>query len=220
MLKAAAVEFAARGFRDASVRRICGKAGANIASVKYYFGDKARLYKAAIDHAADRTLGSQPPPMRHEFRGAWEALEAWVRWGVGFSISRYRENAPLSKIILREMRDPTPVFDALVRERAQPVHAILMGIVAELLGERLGPEGVRRVSGCVLAICAQFEHSAELFARLGFPPPQTEKETHEAIEIVLGFVMGGVRGLIEGASVDSGTGGAGGDGGGGGEGGN
>ncbi|MGA0870572.1 MAG: helix-turn-helix domain-containing protein, partial [Planctomycetota bacterium] len=37
--------FALKGYRDARVADICTRAGANLDSVNYYFGDKASLYR-------------------------------------------------------------------------------------------------------------------------------------------------------------------------------
>src|SRR5882724_4164695 len=63
LLDAAGEVFAEQGFRAATIQNICRRARANIAAVHYHFGDKERLYTAAIDYA-DRVAGEQPaaPP--------------------------------------------------------------------------------------------------------------------------------------------------------------
>lgn len=43
--------FAEKGYRGATIAAICRAAGANIASVNYYFGTKAALYEAAWEYA-------------------------------------------------------------------------------------------------------------------------------------------------------------------------
>ena len=48
VLEAAGEVFADLGYRAATVRQICEKAGANIAAVNYYFGDKEGLYLAVL----------------------------------------------------------------------------------------------------------------------------------------------------------------------------
>src|SRR5215510_1851052 len=51
IVEAAGEIFAEKGFDATTVRDICQAAGANIAAVNYYFGDKERLYVEAVVRA-------------------------------------------------------------------------------------------------------------------------------------------------------------------------
>ena len=57
LLHAAMRLFAEQGFAKTSTREIALAAGTNIASISYYFGDKAGLYRAAF---------TEPAPKPHE----------------------------------------------------------------------------------------------------------------------------------------------------------
>ena len=55
LLDVACNVFAERGFREAKITEICRRAGANVAAVNYYFGDKESLYVARLA-SGDRTV--------------------------------------------------------------------------------------------------------------------------------------------------------------------
>ena len=61
ILEAAGEQFAERGFRGATVRVICEKAGVNISAVKYYFGGKEELYSEVLRFWHDYAIKKYPP---------------------------------------------------------------------------------------------------------------------------------------------------------------
>ena len=49
LLSAALEVFAERGYRAATFKEICGRAGTNTAAINYHFRDKLHLYLAVIE---------------------------------------------------------------------------------------------------------------------------------------------------------------------------
>src|SRR5258706_15377613 len=70
LLEVAEQVFADCGYQAASIRKICVRAGANVAAVNYHFGDKLRLYtevlqqsvRAAQIDAVRNALNQTAPP--------------------------------------------------------------------------------------------------------------------------------------------------------------
>jgi len=57
LLKAAAAEFAARGYEGASLRQICSKAGVTTGALYFFFENKEDLFRQVIAPVTDQVLG-------------------------------------------------------------------------------------------------------------------------------------------------------------------
>src|SRR5690348_791682 len=128
LLEAAGEEFAEKGFEAARIRSICRRAGANLAAVNYHFGDKERLYTEAVMEAhrcgtellpeAVFQQGTPAEQLRryiHHFLAHVLALDAHPRWH--------------HTLMVREMLQPTPASETLVREAIRPRFERLQGIL-------------------------------------------------------------------------------------------
>src|SRR5690242_8418983 len=61
LLEAAGEVFGEAGYKAATIRAICKRAGVNVALVKYYFGEKERLYDEVVRFSA-YCVGAQDFP--------------------------------------------------------------------------------------------------------------------------------------------------------------
>jgi AcrR family transcriptional regulator len=153
LLKAAAQLFADRGFKKVTVRDICRAARANVAAVNYHFGDKTGLYREVLQLAID-TMRATTDAARAA--GAGLPADERLRRYINVSLCRAMRSGNatwISRLINREMSDPTPTLDAIVDQAIRPRVEDLSAMIAEILG--CAPDDPR-VSQCVASIHAQW----------------------------------------------------------------
>jgi AcrR family transcriptional regulator len=167
LLEAAGEVFAAEGFRNGTIQQISERAGTNIAAVNYHFGDKEQLYGAVIDYAHRCALEHYPADREGGAATgtAEERLSAHVESFVARLFDRGRP-AWHAKLMTREMVDPTPELDRLVRERISVNHARIGELVREILGAAADPETVRLSVLSIVGQCVFYRHSAPVVTRL------------------------------------------------------
>jgi len=152
LLDAAGEIFAEYGYRGATIRQICEKAGANIAAVNYHFGDKDGLYMAVLRFVHQADVKKYPSNLGLRSGATAEhRLRAYVQ---SLLCRIFEEGRPgwHMKLMAREMMEPTRAFDTLVEEAARPLHQELSSIIRELLGSKASDTTVRL---CTLSILSQ-----------------------------------------------------------------
>jgi AcrR family transcriptional regulator len=148
------------------VRQICEKAGANLAAINYHFGDKEGLYMAVLRSVPTAQAEKYPSNLGLTSKASAEQkLCAFIR---SLLHRVFDEGRPgwHTKIVAREMIEPTRAFDTLVEEAARPVHRELASIVRELLGSETADETVRLCSLSILSQCVYYHHARAAVRRL------------------------------------------------------
>jgi AcrR family transcriptional regulator len=195
LLEAAGEVFAELGFRDATIRDICGRAGLNIAAVNYHFGDKAALYREVLTFASRVALAKHP-------LGSGVSADAPAAERLGAYIRNFLERlldsgspAWHGKLMAREMVDPTDALDGIVEQHIRPQRDRLRGILRELLGPAANEETLRHCTCSVIGQCLFYKHSRPVLDRL--MPEQTYGPDERAAlaRHVLRFSLGGIDAL-------------------------
>ena len=131
LLEAAEEVFADKGFKAASIREICAKAGANIAAVNYHFGDKERLYIEAVKYAHRSCIEGEPFPEWGPETPPVQMLRDFVRVMVTRVLAPQSPSS--TQLMMREMAQPTAACAAVVQEYIQPMAQKLGTILALLM---------------------------------------------------------------------------------------
>src|SRR3954447_21022196 len=161
--EAAGEIFAERGFDATTVRDICQRAGANVAAVNYYFGDKQRLYVEAVVRA-------------HRWRMEQARLPEWSDNTPpetklsDFIATFFRrvltgpDDTWHTKLVMREMANPTAACAELVQSSIRPQFEILLAILRELLPADVSDQRLRLTAFSIVGQCL-FYHFADPVVR-------------------------------------------------------
>jgi AcrR family transcriptional regulator len=165
ILLAAGQEFAERGYEAATVREICLAAGVNVAAVNYYFGDKQRLYIESVKHAHEERVRQVPLPEWPPDRPAADKLRDFVTNMVermlGFGQPQWQV-----RLMLREILQPTDACRELVEDYIRPHFALLVSILDELCGGRMGQPQLRRVAMSIIGQCFVYRAAGDVIGML------------------------------------------------------
>ena len=132
LLESAGQVFSEKGFEAATVREICDRAGANVASVNYYFGDKQRLYIDAVRQAQCVCVEQVPMPEWAPETPATERLRGFIHAMLSRMLYADRPAWHLA-LMLRELAYPTAACVEVVDDYIRPMAQELEKILAELL---------------------------------------------------------------------------------------
>jgi len=202
LLQVAEDLFAARGFKDVTVREICHHARANVASINYHFGDKLGLYRQVLEVAIDamaestalaRQAGEGKPPE--------EQLRIYIRLFMQRLLAP--GNDTVLRLINREVEEPTPVLDDLVDRGVRPRLEYLSSVVAAIMQCEVGDP---RVFPCVLSVHSQsfvYAKPTSVAERLGYVCRPSPPQIDAIAEHIAEFSIAGIRAMAHKSASDT-----------------
>jgi TetR/AcrR family transcriptional regulator, regulator of cefoperazone and chloramphenicol sensitivity len=195
LIEAAREIFAQSGFRNATIRDISRRAGANIAAVNYHFGDKEGLYFAVMKDACRLAVEKYPPDFGLPAKPtARQRLHAFVRSFL-LRVLSCGPHADHGKLMARELVDPSPALDEIVDQNLRPMVATLMAIMRELLGPTAANEQIRKCGISVVSQIVVYHHCRPLINRL-FPDMQfNESAIEELAEHITSFSLAALQAI-------------------------
>jgi len=205
LIKAAGEVFAERGFRSATVREICSRAGTPLGAMNYHFRDKRGLYAAVLEHSYRSAMEKYPSKLGlRDGETPAEKLRSFVHTFL-LRISDKGVPAWHMKLMAQEISDPTDVLGQVVESSVRPLCMYLVSIINELLNEDKPPEAEERdeIFLCAMSIVGQCLHyytGRRVIATLhpkSFDPGDIER----IADHITRFSLAGIRELAEGKSA-------------------
>jgi TetR/AcrR family transcriptional regulator, regulator of cefoperazone and chloramphenicol sensitivity len=198
IIDAAEKIFGRKGFKAATVREICKTAGVNLAAVNYYFGNKTELYRVVVSglmertfkrYPADQGIGPDDPPHKR--------LKVFIR-AVLLRLLAPGGLAGLqdkSRLLAREMADPSPVLDNLIQDNVKPQVALLMDILTPMLGPDTPRERIMRCVFSIIGQCFYYGLAAPIVTRI-YPANLTDPAFIDGLcDHIAAFSLGGLEQL-------------------------
>jgi TetR/AcrR family transcriptional regulator, regulator of cefoperazone and chloramphenicol sensitivity len=160
LLHAALRLFSEKGFAKTSIRDIALAAGANVAAISYYFGDKAGLYRAVFTEPLgsardDIALYNQPHfTLRQSLEGFFSGFLEPLRQGEVMQLS--------TKLHFREMLEPTGLWAEEIDKGIKPAHAALVKVLCRHLGLSKSDDEVHRLAFSITGLAIHMFTSREV----------------------------------------------------------
>ena len=142
--------FAQQGFSKTSTRELAEDAGVNIASISYYFGDKAGLYRAVFLEpmgSPQDDIGRFNGPelnLPQALAGLYAAFLEPLKQG---------DTARLCmKLHFREMLEPTGLWRENIAQSIKPTHDAMLAVLCRHFGLSEPDEELQRLTVCICAL--------------------------------------------------------------------
>ena len=153
LLMAALRLFAEQGFAKTSTREIAQAAGANVAQIRYYFGDKAGLYRAAFVEPLGSPQDDIPRFAQPHF-SLRESLEGFL----GAILEPMKQGELVQQCMrlhFREMLEPTGLWAQELEQGIKPAHAALVDVLARHLQLRKADDELHRLAFAITGLALQ-----------------------------------------------------------------
>jgi TetR/AcrR family transcriptional regulator, regulator of cefoperazone and chloramphenicol sensitivity len=178
--------FAEKGFSNTSTREVATAAGANIAAISYYFGDKAGLYRAAYTEP----MGSCSDMA--VFDASTVSLEEALR----IMLSQIIEPMKLGDLVqlctrlhFREMLEPTGLWAEEIDNGIRPAQVALVLVLCKHLGLAHPDDDIHRLAFSIVGLAIHLFVGRDIVQALQPQLLATPAAIDTYTERLLGYAM-------------------------------
>jgi AcrR family transcriptional regulator len=191
LIEAAGHVFAERGYRAATIREICRRAGANVASVNYTFGDKMGLYTEVLRHSVRAAKTAAMSAALDASLSAEDTIRGVIRARLMSLCQETRPDWHL-RLVIHEFSQPTPAMARVVDEGMRPIYDRMRKAVGEVIG--LPPDhettrlSVNSIVGQILFYTFSWPVLSHLQPELKLTPDQLDRIADHIAEFSMAYL--------------------------------
>ncbi|MDT7522616.1 CerR family C-terminal domain-containing protein [Rhodoferax sp. TBRC 17198] len=165
LLDAALQLFAEQGFAKTSIREIALAAQANVASISYYFGDKAGLYRAVFSDPR-----TNPPLPPEALEGTDVTLEQAIRGLLSSFLEPLKQGhvtqQQYMKLCFREMLEPTGAWQHEIDANIAPAHMALTRGLCRHVGLAEADDDIHRLAFTISGLGVMLHVGNDLYTQI------------------------------------------------------
>ncbi|MDZ7891690.1 MAG: CerR family C-terminal domain-containing protein [Rhodoferax sp.] len=165
LLDAALQLFAEQGFAKTSIREIAQAAQTNVASISYYFGDKAGLYRAVFSDPR-----TNPPVPPEALEGANVTLEEAIRGLLSSFLEPLKQGhiaqQRYMKLCFREMLEPTGAWQHEIDANIAPAHMALTRGLCRHVGLAEADDDIHRLAFTISGLGVMLHVGNDLYTQI------------------------------------------------------
>ena len=185
--------FAEKGFREAKITEICRRAGANVAAVNYYFGDKESLYVAAWRQAIEQFITSDILPPKD--LSPTERLRLAIYRIIQKTLIVDEKGGYFRSLELMELANPTGLIDEAWNELIAPRKQELLKIVRDVAGPTVPEEAVRLCAMSIVNQCRGFTLMQKGRLKSFDDLPLTPERAEQIAQHITDFSIAGIAAI-------------------------
>lgn len=188
LLQAAAEVFADVGYHAATTREICKRAGVNLASIHYYYGDKAELYREVFrlpflnECNPFNTLDVGQVTLE-------DGLHAFYQW----FFPPVAEEDPMLQLFMRlharEEAEPSGVMGDAVMQAFRPNHEKLQALLCREFGLKKPDIEVDRMTFAVISMATFYFHNRAAIDNFAPKLIDGQKARETMLERLVGYAL-------------------------------